>query len=81
MPSSGIWSRRKRLPVLKGLGAHGHHRHGSRAGVQDEVTVTGQGDGQETEQMTLCCEKGMFKRVFCLFVLFYYVFKFFLIVG
>jgi len=69
MPSSGIWSRRKRLPVLKGLRAHGHHRHGTRAGVQEEVTAIGQGDSQETEQMTL------------LFVLFYYLFKFILIGG
>ena len=78
MPSSGMRSRRKRLPVLEGLRDHGHHRHGTRACVQEQVTATGQGDGQETEQMTLCCEKGNAQEIFLLFVfvIFYYLFKF-----
>ena len=70
MPSSGMRSRRRRLLVLEGLRAHGRHRHGTPAGVQEQVTVTRQGDGQGTEQMTLFHEKGMFKRAFCLFLLF-----------
>ena len=73
MPSSGMRSRRKRLPVLEGLRDHGHHRHGTRACVQEQVTATGQGDGQETEQMTLCCEKGMLKRYFCCLYLLYFI--------